>query len=130
MQLGPLVLAQAGQQAPLAFKGLLGSREHLAQQAHKEQRELLEPLALTEPQEPRELPASLAPLAFKAQQAQEPQALRELQARVLRALLAQLALPELAPLEFKGQLERLVCPVPLELRGQEQLVPPERQVLV
>jgi hypothetical protein len=65
VQLEPLVLAQAAQQAPLAFKGLLGSREHLAQQAHKEQRELLEPPALTEPQEPRGLPASLAPLAFK-----------------------------------------------------------------
>ena len=112
MQLEPLVLAQAVQQAPLAFKGLLGSQEHRVQQALKERRALPAPPALTEP---RGLPASLAPLAFRAQQAQEPQALRELQARVLRGLPAQL--------EFKGQLERPVCPVPLELRGQEQLVP-------
>ena len=35
-----------------------------------------------------------------------------------------------APLEFKGQLERLACPAPLELQGQERLVLPERQVLV
>jgi hypothetical protein len=72
VQLEPLALAQAAQQAQQAFKGLLGSQEHLAQPAHKEQRELLEPPALTEPQEPlepQELPASLAPLAFKAQQA-------------------------------------------------------------
>jgi hypothetical protein len=78
VQLEPLVLAQAVQQALQAFKGLLGSQEHLAQPAHKEQRELLEPLAQMEPQEPQALPdltgplASLAPLvslAFKAQQA-------------------------------------------------------------
>jgi hypothetical protein len=69
VQLEPLVLVQAVQQALQAFKGLPGSQEHLAQRAHKEQRALLEPLAQMEPQGPRELPASLAPLAFKARQA-------------------------------------------------------------
>jgi hypothetical protein len=87
VQLEPLVLAQAVQQAPQAFKGLLGSQEHLAQQAHKGRRALLEPPALTEPREPRGLQAPLAPLAYKAQQASEPREPRELQARVSRALL-------------------------------------------
>jgi hypothetical protein len=99
VQLGPLVLAQAAQQAPQAFKGLLGSQEHLAQQAHREQRELLEPPAQMEPQGPRELPASLAPLAFKAQQAQEPQALL---ASVLLEPPGQLERAQQAPLEQQG----------------------------
>jgi hypothetical protein len=46
------------QQGPLA---------QLVQQAHKEQRELLESPALMEPQEPRALPAYLAQLEFKGQ---------------------------------------------------------------
>jgi hypothetical protein len=72
VQLGPLVLAQAAQQAPQAFKGLLGSQDHLVQQALKERRALLEPPALTEPRGPRGLPdltAQLVPLVFKVQQA-------------------------------------------------------------
>ena len=98
VQLGPLVLAQAAQQALQAFKGLPGSQVHLAQQALKERRALPAPPALTEPQEPRGLPASLAPRAFKA-------------------------LQELAQQEFKDQPERLACPVPPELQGQVPLVP-------
>ena len=86
MQLEPLVLAQAVQQAQQAFKGLLDSREHPAQQALKERRALLGPPALTEPQEPRGLPASLAPLAFKAQQELALLALRELALLALREL--------------------------------------------
>jgi hypothetical protein len=50
VQLEPLVLAQAVQQALQAFKGLLGSQEHRVQQALKERRALLEPLVLKEQQ--------------------------------------------------------------------------------
>jgi hypothetical protein len=109
VQLGPLVLAQAVQQAPLAFKGLLGSQEHLAQPAHKEQRELLEPLELLARLALRAQMGLQAQLAFKAQQAQEQQA------RVSRALPAQ---PAWAQLEFKDQLERPACPAQLELQAQ------------
>ena len=61
VQLGPLVLAQAAQQALQAFKGLLGSQEHLVQQALKEQRAPLEPLEL------------LARLVLRAQMVQQVQ---------------------------------------------------------
>ena len=94
MQLEPLALAQAAQQAPQVFKGLLGSQEHLAQQARKEQRALLEPPALTEPRAPRGLPASLAPLAYKALREPEPQ-----------ALLASVLLGPQEPLELAQQVQ-------------------------
>jgi hypothetical protein len=61
VQLGPLVLVQAVQQALQAFKGLLGSQEHLVQQALKERRALLEPLEL------------LARLVLRAQMVQQVQ---------------------------------------------------------
>jgi hypothetical protein len=69
------------------------------------------------------LTAPQEPLAFKAQQAQEQQVQPELPVRVSRVLPAQLALLAWEQLESKGQLERPARTVPLELQGQEQLVP-------
>jgi hypothetical protein len=91
-----------------AFRDQLGSQEHLVQRALKEQRALPAPQAVTVLLAPQGLPAltgPLAQLAFKARQ-------------------------ELAQLEFKDQPERPVCPVPLELQGQEQLELPGRRALV
>ena len=65
MQLEPLVLAQAVQQAQLAFKGLLGSQEHLVQWALKERRAFLEPLELLARQALRAQMVQQVQLAFK-----------------------------------------------------------------